>query len=73
MIGGVLRVSECAHALVDRNALHVAGEVLDHERHPGERTIGKGCGGNMARLIDQRMDHRVQLWIQILQAADRLL
>ena len=61
-----------AVARVVRRAREHAVVVLDHDRDASERTVGKvtRCGRG-AGAIEQRMDHRVQLAVELLDARDR--
>jgi hypothetical protein len=50
--------------------LHGADEVLDHERHALERPVSRR---RRERLLEQRVDHRVELAVERLDALDRAL
>ena len=62
-----------AHALVHRVAGRVGGQVLEQERHAAEGAVGQVAGRRLARLVEQRRDHRVELGVQPLDALDRLV
>jgi hypothetical protein len=51
----------------------VTVEVLGDDRHAFERTVGKVTACLLARFLEQRMDHRVQLRIELLDASDRIV
>jgi len=64
-------ITEETHAFVHRVAGRVAGQVLEEERHPAEGSVGKrGVGGLRARLVEERVDHRVELGVELLDARD---
>ena len=64
-------ITEETHAFVHRVAGRVAGQVLEEERHPAEGSVGKrGVGGLRARLVEERVDHRVELGVELFDAAD---
>ena len=65
-----VRVAQELHALVDRIALDAREQILEHERHAAERSVRQFAPGLLARLVEQRMDHRVQLAVQFLDAVD---
>ena len=48
-------------------------KVLDHQRHTPERTVGQRGARIFAGPIEARMDHRVELGIQLLDARDRVV
>jgi hypothetical protein len=49
---------------------HGADQVLDHERHSPERPVRR-LGG--AGLVEERVDNRVQVAVERLDALDRAL
>ena len=64
--GGVVGLGPAAlleerHALVERIAGRVRGQVLEHEGHAAERAVGKVAGRRRAGPLEQRRDHRVEL------------
>ena len=62
-----------AHALVHRVAGRVGAQVLEQERHAAEGPVGQVAGRRLARLVEQRRDHRVELGVQPLDALDGLV
>ena len=52
---------------------HGRAEVLEQERHAAERAIGQDPARLLARLVEPRTDHRVELWIERLDTGDRLV
>ncbi len=70
MVGAVTGVAQRPHTLVHRRALHIAGEVLEQERHAPERPVRDCARRGLARLLVQRMDHGVQLQARQLGARD---
>jgi hypothetical protein len=58
-----VEVAQEAHPLVVRRVLDGANQVLHHERHALERPVRR-LGGE--RLLEQRVDDRVQVTVQAL-------
>ena len=73
MVGAVAGVAQELHALVERIALDAGEEVLDDQRHAPERSVGQRPARLGARLVEARMDDRVQLAVQLLDARDRVV
>ena len=54
-----------------RVALDAAEQVLEERRHAAERAVGQRALRRGARGVEQRMDDRVQLRVQLLDVVDR--
>jgi hypothetical protein len=68
----VVVVLQETHALVVRLAFHRAHDVLEQRRDPAERPVGEvGRRGLVSGAVETRMDDRVQLRIELLDAVDR--
>ncbi len=72
---GVLRpvagVLQELHSLVVRLTFDLAAEILEQDRHTLERPVGQWAGSFLAGPVEEWMDHRVQLGVELLDAVDR--
>ena len=57
-------VAQERRPLVHRVAGRVAREVLQQHRHAAERPVGELAGRGLARLLEQRRDHGVELRVR---------
>ena len=70
--GGHVAAPGTREPSVNAHALHLAGEVLEQVRHPGERAAGRGAR-RVERPVEDRRDDRVQVGVQRLDPLDRRL
>ena len=65
-------VAQKARPHVHGVAGRVAHEILHQERHAGEQAAAAGTASGLgAGPLEERMNHRVQRWIQTFDARDR--
>jgi len=59
---------------LDPEVVGIAGargpQVFQEHRHPTKRTIGEWPGCDLSGLLECRVDHRIDLWIERLDPAD---
>src|SRR5439155_24391806 len=69
----VARVAQDAHAVVDGIARGRSEEVLDREGDTAEGTVRQVRRRLRPRLVEQGVDDRVELGVELLDAGDRPL
>ena len=70
MVGDVADLLQQAVAEVVRLVRQRPVEVLHHDRHTAERTVGSVCRF-VARAVEPLVDDRVQRGVHLLDARDR--